>query len=253
MKINNFIANTVKSIFTIGILIAFFFFNVNIKSDQGRKIIVKIINDNQSNTHKQPITKDDILNLINSEQSIFTVGKVVNTNLIEKFLEKNVLIKKAISYKNYKNEVIVNIVIKNPIARLIDKYNNHIYIDKDGVTMPIVPNASYRIIIVHDKEDYYIKKKQNKENYSVALLNLLKYITKDKFLNANIHNIEIDEKGNIEIGVLIGDHKIEFGQPDDIKKKIDKLTLFYTKILPHIGWDKYKKVNLKFNNQIVCE
>ncbi len=51
----------------------------------------------------------------------------------------------------------------------------------------------------------------------------------------------------------IGETKIEFGRPMNIEKKFEKLSVFYTRIIPAEGWNKYTTVKLRFKNQIVCE
>ena len=33
---------------------------------------------------------------------------------------------------------------------------------------------------------------------------------------------------------------------------LNNLNIFYKKVMPVQGWEKYSKVSLKFNNQIVC-
>ena len=44
---------------------------------------------------------------------------------------------------------------------------------------------------------------------------------------------------------------IEFGKIIDIRKKFEKLILYYEKGNQHN--DEYKTINLEFNNQIVCK
>jgi cell division protein FtsQ len=51
----------------------------------------------------------------------------------------------------------------------------------------------------------------------------------------------------------VGKQYIEFGKAEQIEEKFSKLTIFYQKILPFKGWNTYKRVNLKYFNQIVCE
>jgi cell division protein FtsQ len=50
----------------------------------------------------------------------------------------------------------------------------------------------------------------------------------------------------------MGQHKIVIGKSSDLKKKITKLKAFYKHGLEEIGWDKYKILNLKYENQVVC-
>ncbi|EKD31744.1 MAG: hypothetical protein ACD_77C00260G0001, partial [uncultured bacterium] len=50
----------------------------------------------------------------------------------------------------------------------------------------------------------------------------------------------------------VGQQEIMFGRPDDVEVKFEKLLSFYKNIIPNEGWEKYKVVDLQYNNQIVC-
>ncbi len=54
--------------------------------------------------------------------------------------------------------------------------------------------------------------------------------------------------------VLIRDegHLIELGQIENLDKKFRNLLAFYDKGFEKGGWDKYRRVSVKFENQIVC-
>jgi len=57
----------------------------------------------------------------------------------------------------------------------------------------------------------------------------------------------------ITIFPQVGDERIEFGKPDDVQEKFRKLMIFYKEILPRMGWNKYDRVNLEYEGQIVTE
>ena len=50
-----------------------------------------------------------------------------------------------------------------------------------------------------------------------------------------------------------GNQEILFGKIEDFVGKFQKLQTFYKKIIPAKGWNMYKKINLKFENQIICD
>jgi len=51
----------------------------------------------------------------------------------------------------------------------------------------------------------------------------------------------------------VGNERIEFGKPERVAQKFDKLMIFYKEILPRMGWNKYSRVNLEYEGQIVAE
>ena len=82
---------------------------------------------------------------------------------------------------------------------------------------------------------------------------LINFINNDDFWKAQIAEIEIDASGEIVLWPQVTKQKIEFGAPDNIENKFKRLMVFYQEILPRNGWNSYTRVNLKYENQIVCE
>ena len=37
------------------------------------------------------------------------------------------------------------------------------------------------------------------------------------------------------------------------QEKLDKLLVFYRKVMPEAGWDRYRRIDLEYNGQIVCQ
>jgi cell division protein FtsQ len=203
-----------------------------------------------------PIKSHELIELLIADNSLNLYNTPVNEisgEYIKGLIKKNIFIKEAVVYKDYRKNLNIEIWPRTPIARLIDSHKQHLYIDKEGFGLPVIPKYSHRLIILYDTYDYYLKQKKMQSPYFFALLELLEYINKNKFLNSNIESMEIDKRGDININVQMGNYVVNFGQPKDIRKKFDKLILFYKSILPHTGWNRYKRVTLKFDKQIVCE
>ena len=91
------------------------------------------------------------------------------------------------------------------------------------------------------------KKTNLSKVYEVA-----KTIDTSTFWKAQISEIYINRRSEIELIPEIGNHIILFGDIDNMVEKFDKLLLFYKKELNNFGFNKYKQINLKFKNQVVC-
>jgi hypothetical protein len=57
----------------------------------------------------------------------------------------------------------------------------------------------------------------------------------------------------VELIPRAGDHVVVLGQLDGYEKKLDNLMLFYRQAAPAEGWGKWSRINLKYDNQIVCK
>ena len=63
-----------------------------------------------------------------------------------------------------------------------------------------------------------------------------------------------DRKGKqvVELVPRVGDQIVYLGPLDDYQKKLSKLKTFYEKAVGTVGWRKFAKVNLEYDNQIIC-
>jgi cell division protein FtsQ len=93
----------------------------------------------------------------------------------------------------------------------------------------------------------------NAKEESRQVLDLINTIRANEFWNAQIAQLDIDSKTRVTLYPQVGDERIEFGKPDNMEGKFRKLMIFYKEILPRTGWNKYNRVNLEYEGQIVTE
>jgi cell division protein FtsQ len=151
----------------------------------------------------------------------------------------------------------LNVTIKQnrPIARIIQSNSyQDVYIDAEGNILPLSERYTARVIpITRSATAPALTKGFFQDSTGSQYLALLHYIEQDPFWKAQLAGMHIDAKGRVSFLPQVGNQTIEFGKPVEIEKKFKKLLVFYAKIMPTIGWDTYKRVNIEFNNQIVCE
>ena len=103
-----------------------------------------------------------------------------------------------------------------------------------------------------------LRKKKFKKRYAdfSNLINFVAQIGEESFWRAEIVQIVADTTSTGEISLRLvprsGDFVVEFGTLEDSDEKLSKLRNFYDKGLSHIGWNSYKKVDLRYNNQVIC-
>jgi cell division protein FtsQ len=102
---------------------------------------------------------------------------------------------------------------------------------------------------------FFANLKQISTDTGKQLIELLIAIRQDSFWRAQITELTVEQSGEIMLRTQVGDQTIDFGLPVDTDMKFQKLKLFYKNIVPTTpkGLDTYKKVSVKFKNQIVCE
>ena len=109
--------------------------------------------------------------------------------------------------------------------------------------MPLSSNYSARVPLVTG----YVEKNNLKSIYKVA-----SKIKDDEFLKTNV--IEIHQSLDKAIYLKLRQCKflVKIGDVNALDKKINNLKVFYQKSLKEKTINNYSKVNLQFENQVVC-
>src|SRR5690606_24948940 len=77
------------------------------------------------------------------------------------------------------------------------------------------------------------------------------YLYNHDFWSAQTGQVDITGDRNFEIIPVIGDHIIMIGKAENFEAKLDRVLLFYKKVLAKTGFNKYSVVDARFNNQVV--
>jgi cell division protein FtsQ len=158
-------------------------------------------------------------------------------------------------YSDLSGNLVVRVDLQRPIARLVRTDGPDGYIAEDGTIMPVSEEFTSRVVLLSGS---YVKKIATMQNLNESqggseLMGMLLEIRKDDFWKAQISQLDIDANERISILPQVGDEVIEFGKPRDLESKFSKLMIYYKEILPRMGWNKYKRVNLEYKGQIVAE
>lgn len=172
---------------------------------------------------------------------------------LEKRIEANKFVKDAEVYRGLDGNVHVNVKQNRPIARII-RPDQDVYIDVEGDILPLSDRYTARVIpITKSALTKSLDREFFQDSTGQAYLSLLQFIEDDQFWKAQIAQMHIDGKGKISFLPQVGEHTIEFGKPTEVETKFRKLMIFYKEVLPIVGWDKYKRVNVEYEDQIICE
>ena len=84
------------------------------------------------------------------------------------------------------------------------------------------------------------------------LVDIALFLQDNRFWREQIEQIHVTPKQEIVLIPRIGNHLIELGHADNLEKKLDKLKEFYKEGLNKVGWNKYRKLNIEFDKQVIC-
>tara|TARA_B100000123_G_scaffold238196_1_gene190295 strand:+ start:53 stop:766 length:714 start_codon:yes stop_codon:yes gene_type:complete len=160
---------------------------------------------------------------------------------IEEELNEHPYIKKAEIYTDQKGKV--NLYLKNriPYVRVINN-SDDFYLDSKMTMFPINDNYTENVLIITG--EFILTNSKAKK--------LITLINNNDFWRSQITQIHFIDEEDVILITRVGDQLIEFGDLNNQEEKLNNLNIFYKKVMPVQGWQKYSKVSLKFNNQVVC-
>lgn len=201
------------------------------------------------------IEEEDILVELDRGLGYPVIGqsfKTIDLSRIESLLEKNPFVKDAEVFIDSRNELGIKIVQRKPIVRVISNRGEQYYLDEDGNKLPLSKHFAVNIVTATGEYPPFSPEFLAEDNALHDLFNLCTELEEDPFLKSMIVQVHVNVKKEFTLVPLIGDQKIIFGEFDDSMKKWKKLKVFYKEAMPFVGWRKYRNLDLRFRNQIVC-
>ena len=177
----------------------------------------------------------------------------INIHALENRLKANPFIEFAKVYADMDGVINVEISQRQPILRLMNRFDQDFYVDQHGLKIPLSANFTARVLVANGYIDELFA--NHVDTLSTALgMELFKtadYIRKDSLWDAQIAQIYVNKDHEIELIPRVGNNRILLGDADSLDTKFRNLLAFYKKALPQVGWDAYKEINIKYANQVI--
>lgn len=144
---------------------------------------------------------------------------------------------------SFSGKLIINVDERTPVLR-IKNANEDYYLDREGVKIPVSSKYLERIMIASGTFP--------DETVKTNLLKMTDFVNKDEFWRAQIEQVFIQPNGELLLLPQVGDYLIEFGKPEDYELKFRNLKAVYQQGFKNFGWNKYKAISVRYQNQVVC-
>lgn len=216
---------------------------------------IKIELDNIHDNHY--LEEKDILRLMRLDINNLRGAKLSQLNFseIEQRIRQSPYVRNAELFSDLKGNLMVNVTLRRPVARMVQSKGPDAYIGEDGTIMPVSGRFSSRVILISGEMVPKILPLDNIHELEGGeeLMHMLEQIRNDPFWKAQIAQVDINEKARTILYMQVGDESIEFGKPEDVDTKLRKLKIFYKEIFPRVGWNKYDRINVEYQGQVVAE
>jgi cell division protein FtsQ len=217
-----------------------------------KDIVVEL--DNLSENHF--LDEADVMQLVEgSGEPVKGVGiDRIKLKEIEKKIKGDKHILDAELFGDLKGNLIVNVELRRPIARIVQNDAPDAYIAEDGVIMPVSEKYTSRVLLISGAVKRLLESEDlNKSEEGKQLMAMIEFINDDKFWKAQVAQLDLGRDGKVNIFPQVTGQLVEFGKPENIEMKFKKLMIFYKEILPARGWTRYERVNLEYEGQVVAE
>lgn len=203
------------------------------------------------------IDQHDISNLVKAK-----FGKVVGKNLslipveqIERALMELPYVSAAEIYVDMDGVLQISVQQREVLIRIVNKNGQEYYIDTKGAKVPVTLRYVPHVLVANGNiKEGYKKALDTVETKLVKdLVTIVDHIKADPLWSNQVVQLYVNEHQDIEIVPRVGSQQLVLGDAAKLDKKLARLVVFYKNILPRVGADAYRKVNVKYDDQIICE
>lgn len=182
-----------------------------------------------------------------------TMGEI-NLNEVEHLLESNPFIRNAEVYRRNGGILEVRVQLRTAVARVTNVRGETFFVDSEGKLMPLSPEYTPNVLLVSGKvfESPAITDTLRSETFR-NLFPMLQHIHQDEFYRSQISEMVMDRDGSLVLYPEVGSVLVDFGTPARYAEKLNNLLMFYRQVLNRTGWDRYKKVSVRYKGQVVAE
>lgn len=266
-------------------LLAYIIFAANRCSDSQDKVMLsKVEVEVIGGEENQVVTAEAVHEWLKSDGYDFNNIEMerVNTEQIKQALIARGVVRRVRIYGDMNGVLNIEVEPRRPIARVNTADGYNFYITADGWILPMrglkavyvpIVTGSFPLPFARDYAGGVAEPAEGEEKkliesyrYLSKLINFVQIVSDDSFWNSQIVQINIKsgsqsglgaaseawKEPEVELVPRIGRHIVVLGTLDDARAKLDKLTLFYHKVLDNEGWDAYSRINLRYKDQVVC-
>jgi len=227
---------------------------ISAKLDREQQVVTDIAIHIDHTTGHFFITEEDVMETLN--ELLPDSGVSINTNHLSKLestLDKMPQIERSNVFVDNLGKVTININQRQPVYRVIRQNMKSYYVDKAGYKFPVSNKYTASVPVV---TGFIADNGKNvgpmETDLSQSIRNVMLTLIEDDFLSAQFGQLDVTDKGELELIPRVGNHVVQLGNSNDVEDKLKRLNIFYQEGLKKSGWNTYKVINLKYKNQVVC-
>ncbi len=220
------------------LLLSAFTFRIDEQNIRCRELNIEI-------SGKIKLMNEDEVNQVLADIGLHPVGNMISelaTEEIERFLEQNPIVKNTNCYHTTDGSAILQIELRQPKYLVVGDLDTY-YVDTEQHVLPVPPGVIAYVPVVTGR--------MTKTMAAKVLYPLVSFIADHPFWNAQIAQIYVNDRAEIELVPRVGSTIILLGKTDGFEEKLERLYELYSKGFTVFGWELYEKLDLRYKQQIV--
>lgn len=192
------------------------------------------------------VSQNDIMTLVRSSGIKIKGQKIseVNTLKLKEHIENgNRLINHVACYHTPDSTLRIDVTQRTPVMRIKSMTLGDNYLDNEGVLMP-APKTTFAMHL--PLVTGFVKK-----SHIEGLLDMVNFLEHNSYWRDMITQINIRQDGEVEVIPECANHIILLGDFTNLEEKLDHVETFYDKVMPRKGWNTYRYISAKYNNEII--
>lgn len=196
-----------------------------------------------------------LLNKIEGGAIKGTLKKNIDLAILEQGIRKNKWVSDVKIFFDGNDYLNVNILEKTPVARVFTNQGTSFYIDMAGLSIPLSSQAQEGLPVFTG----FPHSKPYGRGDSLLLQDVVyvaQIIKNDSFWTAQAAQIDMVPAcaqgcWEFEMVPTVGNHIVKLGNVANMENKLNRLFVFYKKVMAKAGFDVYQTVDVRFANQVL--
>lgn len=169
----------------------------------------------------------------------------LNTWLIESRLTEKDNLESANCLVLNDGTLRIDVVPLIPVARVFDASSgDNYYINRGGKRMKASVRYSMDVPVITGSF--------TGRNTPALAFPLLDYLAGDPEMAALTSSVNIASNSDVILVPSVKGHVVNMGDSTDLANKIDRLKVFYHRVMPVKGWEHYDTISVKWRGQVVA-
>ena len=236
----------------VGLLVAAFTFAAYAGFTRMGNRIVEVVVEIQPTPNGQFLIEgSDIQKRLDAGPDGVLVGQSIDKlelSSLEDFLREDPFVADADIYTGFDGKLNVSVIQCQPILRIHHRTGNDYYLGPNGEVLPLSKHDNVRVpVLTGDVPSF---KEAIADSLRLEVFVLAKALHQDELFRVLIEQVDF-RRGEYVLIPKLGSAEITLGNLEDLENKLRKFKAYIQGVLPEKGWDAYKDVDLRFEDQVI--